>query len=92
MNLIFFFKHILVPFKIYSDFECILNSVESCEGSCSKKLQGHILVLLLTNFSKLIVGYRDKNVAYKFIKAILEKYQYCKKVMKKTFQQKFDHD
>ena len=50
------------------------------------------LVLLLTNFSKLIVGYRDKNVAYKFIKAILEKYQYCKKVMKKTFQQKFDHD
>ena len=38
----FFFKHILVPFKIYSDFECILNSAESCEGSCSKKLQGHI--------------------------------------------------
>ena len=50
------------------------------------------LVLLLTNFSKLIVGYRDKNVAYKFIKAILEKYQYCKKVMKKTFQSKLDHD
>ena len=57
-----------------------------------KKYKVTFLVLLLTNFSKLIVVYRDKNVAYKFIKAILEKYQYCKKVMKKTFQQKFDHD
>ena len=33
-----FFKQILVPFKTYSDFECILNSVESYEGSCPKKI------------------------------------------------------
>ena len=32
------FKQILVPFKIYSDFVCILGSVESYEYSCSKKL------------------------------------------------------
>ena len=31
------FKPIQVPFKIYSDFECILNSAESYEGSCSKR-------------------------------------------------------
>ena len=33
-----FFKQILVPFKTYSDFECILNRVESYEGSCPKKI------------------------------------------------------
>ena len=37
-----FFKQVLVPFKLYSDFECILNSAESYEGSCSKKYQDHI--------------------------------------------------
>ena len=36
------FKQVLVSFKIYSDFECILDSVESYEGSCSKKYQDYI--------------------------------------------------
>ena len=36
------FKQIPVPFKIYSDFECIKNRVESYEVSCSKKYQDHI--------------------------------------------------
>ena len=36
------FKQIQVPFKIYSNFECILKSAESYEGSCSKKCQDHI--------------------------------------------------
>ena len=31
------FKQIQVPFKIYSDFECILTSAESYEGSLLKK-------------------------------------------------------
>ena len=31
------FKPIQVPFKTYSDFECILNSAESYESSCSKR-------------------------------------------------------
>ena len=35
-------KKIQVPFKFYSDFECILTSAESYEGSCSKKYQDHI--------------------------------------------------
>ena len=32
-----------VPFKIYVDFESILESVKSYEGFCSKKYQDHIL-------------------------------------------------
>ena len=35
-------------------------------------------------FSKPIVVFRGKNAAYQFIKAILEEYKYCKKVIKKT--------
>ena len=35
--------------------------------------------------SKPIVLYRGENLAYKFIKAILEEYECCKKVMKKHF-------
>ena len=87
-----FVKQILVPFKIYSDFECILKSVESYKGSCSKKYQDHIpcsfdykLVCVYGKFSKSIVLYNGENAAYKFIEAILEEYEYCKKVIKKRF-------
>ena len=33
-----YFKQILVPFKIYADFECNLRGVESYEGSYTKKI------------------------------------------------------
>ena len=36
------FKQIPVPFKVYADFECNLESVESYEGSYSEKYQDHI--------------------------------------------------
>ena len=82
----------LVPFKIYSDFECILTSAESYEGYCWKKYQDHILCIFAyklvcvdDKFSKPIVLYRDENAAYRFIKAILKEYEYCKKAMKKYF-------
>ena len=32
------FKQTLVSFKIISDFECILNSAKSYEGSCTNKM------------------------------------------------------
>ena len=38
-----YFKQIPVPFKVYADLECNLESVESYEGSYSKKYQDHIL-------------------------------------------------
>ena len=38
------FKQIQVPFKIHSDFECVLKSAESYEGSCSRKIsRSHFL-------------------------------------------------
>ena len=37
-----YFKQIPVPFTVYADFECIWDSVESYEGSCTKKYQDHI--------------------------------------------------
>ena len=33
-----YFKQIPVPFKLYADFDCNLRSVESCEGSYTKKI------------------------------------------------------
>ena len=61
------------------------------------KVLAHIkitfLVALLTylfrvddKFSKPIVLYRGENSAYKFVEAILEEYEYYKKVMKKHFK------
>ena len=43
------------------------------------------LVCVDDKFSKLIVLFRGKNAAFKFIKAILKQYDYLKKVMKKHF-------
>ena len=87
-----YFKQIPVPFKIYADFECNLKSVESYEGSYSKKYQDHIpcsfaykLVCVDDKFTKPIVVFRGENGAYEFVKAILKEYGHCKKVTKKHF-------
>ena len=85
-------KQLPVPIKIYADLESNLESVESYEGSYSKKYQDHIpcsfaykLVCVDDEFSTSIVVFRGKNVAFKFIEAILKEHEYCKKVMKKHF-------
>ena len=64
-----------------------------------QKYQDHIscsfaykLVCLDDKFSKPIVVYSGENAAYKFIEAIFGEHEYCKKVIEKIFQQKFDHD
>ena len=87
-----YFKQIPAPFKIYADFECNLESVESYAGYYSKKYQYHIpcsfackLVCVDDEFTKPIVVFRGENTDYEFIKAIFKEYQYCKKVMKKHF-------
>ena len=70
-------KQIPVSFKIYADFECNLESVESYEGSYTKKYQDHVpcsfaykVVCIDDRFTKPIVVFRGENAAYKFIKAI----------------------
>ena len=82
-------RQIPAPFRVTADFECILHSVASTNKK--KKNQDHIpcsfcykLVCVDNKFSKPIVFYRVKNAA-KFIKAILEEYNYCRKVMKNHF-------
>ena len=43
------------------------------------------IVCIDDRFSKPIVVYRGKNAAFEFIKAIVEKYKYCKKIVKEHF-------
>ena len=87
-----YFKQIPVPFKIYADFECNLKSVKCKEGSYTEKYQDHIpcsfaykIVCINDRFSKPTIIYIGEKSAYELIKAILEEYKYCKKIMKKKF-------
>ena len=87
-----YFKQMLIPFKIYVDFESNLKAVEIYEGFYSKKFQDHVpcsfackVVCIDDKFTKAIVAFRGKNAAHGFVTVILNKYEYCKKVMKKHF-------
>ena len=77
-----YLKQIPVPFKIYADFECNLKKVKCNEGSYTEKYQDHIpcsfaykIVCIDDKFTKPII----------IIKAILEEYKYCKKIINKHF-------
>ena len=92
MSLKNYFKQIPVPFKVSADFECNLKSVGRYEGSYAKTYQDHVpcrfaykFVWVDDKFTKPIVVFRGENAAYEIIKAILEEYEYRKKVMKKHF-------
>ena len=51
-----YFKQIPVPFKIYSDFECNLESGESYDGSYTKNIKIKFLVVLLTKLFVLMIS------------------------------------
>ena len=90
-------KQIPVPFKIYADFECILEKADadiecSSSSSCTRKHQNHATcsfaykaVCVDNKFSIKIVLYRGKDAVYEFVKSILNEYNYCGKVMKNCF-------
>ena len=91
-------KQVPVPFKIYADFECILEKVDcdiiECDSNISytRKYQDHIpcsfaykVVCIDNKFSKKVVLYSGKNAVNKFIKSILSECNYCRKVIKKHF-------
>ena len=86
------FKQIAVPFKIYADFESVLKGVQSNDRSNStsytEKYQVHIrssfaykVICIDDKFSKPVVLYIGKVAVNKFIEAILEEYDYCKKII-----------
>ena len=94
-----YFKQLPVPFKIYADFECILKKVGIIEcnsnSSYTRKYQDHVpcsfaykTACIDNKFSNKVVLYRGKNAVYKFIKSILNEYNYCRKVIKKYFNEK----
>ena len=89
-------KQIPMPFKIYTDFECVLKGCDvGIDNECfsyNKKYQDHIpcsfaykVVCIDDKYSKGLVLYRGKNVVFKFIEMNLREYSYCEKVMKKYF-------
>ena len=50
-----YFKQMPVLFKIYADFECNLEDVESYEGSYKKNTKITFLAVLLTKLFALII-------------------------------------
>ena len=90
-----YFKQLPAPFKIYADCECLLKRVKSSDknnGSYTEKCHETIpcsfdykVACVDNKFSKKVVLYREKNAVYRFIKAILEEYDYCKNMIKNYF-------
>ena len=82
-------KQLAVPFKIYADFESVLNG----NASYTEKYQEHIpcsfaykVVCIDDKCSKPVALYRGKGTVNKFITAILSEYEYCRSVIKKHFK------
>ena len=84
---------------MYADFECILKKVGidveyDSNSSYTRKYQNHIpctfackVAFVDNKYCKEIVLYRGKDAAFKFIKSILNEYNYCKSVVKKHFNE-----
>ena len=94
-----YFKRLATPFKIYADFKSLLRGVEGSDRnnnntSYTEKYQTQIpcsfaykVVCIDHKFSKPVVIYRGKNAVYEFIKVILKEINFCKKIIKKRFNQ-----
>ena len=94
-----FHKQLPTPFVIYANFEALTQKIHSCQPDDNKayteKYQNHIdcgyaykLVCCYDDkFSKPIQLYRGEIAVYKFLKAMLQEAEYCKKVKKDHFNQ-----
>ena len=89
-------RQIPVPFKMYAGLKCILKNVDNGtinnDISYTRTYQNHIpcsfaykVVCVDNKYSKKIFLYRGTNAFNKFIRLILNEYNYCRKIMKKYF-------
>ena len=89
-------RKIPVHFKIYADFECILKNLDNDtinnDISYTRKYQNQIpfsftykVACVDNKYRQNIAFYRGINTINKFIRLILNKYNYCRKIMKKCF-------
>ena len=85
-----YFKQIAATFKIYVDFASLFTKLQINDRdksiSYTEKYQDHIpysfaykVVCIDDKFSKPAALYIGKNAVNKFIEAILEEHDYCKK-------------
>ena len=99
-----FHKQQAVPFVIYADLEAITEKVQGCipsdDKSYTEAYQRHtdcgygykVVCCYDDKYTKPIEIYRGENAVYQFMEAMLEEVKYCKKVIKKTFQQTIEND
>ena len=94
-----YFRQVPALSKIDANFECILQSVKISEDFYIEKYQDHIpcscsykRVCVDNKFSKPLPVYSGESSGYKFFEAILENYEYYKKVIKKHNSKKIEYD
>ena len=94
-----FHKQLPAPFVIYADFEAITEKIHGCQPNNNKSYteayQKHtdcgygykVVCCYDDKYSKPIHIYRGPKAVYKFLETMLKEVKYCKKVMKKEFNQ-----
>ena len=91
------YKQQPVPFAIYADFESITEKISSCKPNSDKSYteayQKHtdcgygykVVCCYDDKYTKPVQIYRGEKAVYKFMEAMLEEVEYCKKTMKTCF-------
>ena len=88
-------KQIPIPFKIYSDTECLLKRINISEGNYTKLYQKHIpnsiaakLVCIDNKFTLPTIIFEGKNRVNKFIKWIFEQQKQINQIINEHFNKK----
>ena len=97
LNFHHFHKQQAIPFVIYADFEAITEKIQGCqpndEKSFTKAYQKHtdcgygykLVCCYDDKYTKPLQLYRGQNAVYGFMEAMLQEVDYCKKVMRDSF-------
>ena len=97
LNFHSFYKQLAIPYVIYADFEAITEKIHGCQPNDEKSFTeayqkhtdcgyGYKLVCCYDDkYSKPLQLYRGQNSVYKFMEAMLQEVDYCKKIMRDYF-------